>query len=130
VDINTDQALKIISLLADGKNPHTGEIIKSDSVFQNPDTVRALFKAQRALEGLAKSEKRKKNLPENAGKSWSSEEDRQLANAFNEGSELKELAKAHKRTEGAISSRLVKLGVMTEENHSNLSKSVNITKTK
>ncbi len=44
------QAVRIISALANGMNPITGEIYSSDSPYQSPDIVRALFVAVRALE--------------------------------------------------------------------------------
>ena len=43
-------ALNIIQQLANGIDPHTGEVFRADSPYQHPDTVRALFIAARALE--------------------------------------------------------------------------------
>ena len=44
-------ALKILQQLADGIDPHTGQIFGADSPYQHPDTVRALFLALRELGG-------------------------------------------------------------------------------
>ncbi len=59
---------------------------------------------------MVERSKRQESLPENAGKAWSTEEDHLLIEKFDKGVPVKELARHHKRTEGAIKSRLVKLG--------------------
>lgn len=112
--MNTNRALEIVSLLADGIDPHTGEVF-SDGAYQHPDTVRALYKAKEALIRLVNYEKRQRDLPDNAGMSWSVEEENQLVAAFDAGTEIKDLAETHKRTEGAIKSRLVRLGKIERE---------------
>ena len=43
---------------------------------------------------------------------WSAEEDRQLKREHEEGKSAGEMAKIHKRTYGAIRSRLKKLGLL------------------
>jgi hypothetical protein len=105
-----NKALEIIKVLSEGVDPYTGEVFPPDSPYQHPDIVRALFKAVSALEYLREKNKRQKTLPEHAGKPWSAEEDNLLINRFDKGISIKELSKVHKRTEGAIKSRLVKLG--------------------
>ena len=107
--MNTNKALEIVSILSGGIDPNTGEVF-SDGVLHHPDTVRALYKAKEALIRLINYEKRQRDLPENAGTSWSVEEENQLIDAFDAGTELRDLAKIHKRTEGAITSRLGRLG--------------------
>jgi len=107
--MNTNRAIEIISLLSDGIDPYTGEVF-SYGAYQHPDTVRALCKAKEVLIQLRNCEKRQKDLPENAGVSWSFEEENQLVSAFDAGMDMKDLAVTHKRTEGAIRSRLIRLG--------------------
>jgi hypothetical protein len=51
--------------------------------------------------------------PAQAGKPWSRAEDSELADAFDAGRSIRELAEDHARTEGAIRSRLVRLGKLT-----------------
>jgi DNA helicase-2/ATP-dependent DNA helicase PcrA len=46
------------------------------------------------------------------GKPWSAKEERQLRAGFNEGETVERLARAHQRKPGAITSRLVKLGLI------------------
>jgi len=51
--VDDRQALAIVTALANGANPVTGEIFPADSPYQAPDVIRALFAAQRALESRA-----------------------------------------------------------------------------
>ena len=108
--MSPNEAKSIIEALADGVDPKTGEVLSAQSVFNNPQVIRALFMATNALDSLAKSEKREKTLPDNAGKAWSETEDSELLNAFDNGSTIKDIAAKHGRTEGAISARLIRLG--------------------
>ena len=106
-------ALKIIQQLANGIDPHSGELFPADSTYQHPDTVRALFFALRELEGAPASKPRadaKENAPQNAGKQWSGDEDQALASAFDAGKQIPELAALHQRSRFAIEARLAKLG--------------------
>ena len=99
-------ALKILQQLADGIDPHTGQIFGADSPYQHPDTVRALFLALRELGGAeaavapvqlpAKSRAAAStNPPANSGKPWSDEEDRALAAGFDSGKKIPEIGRAH-----------------------------------
>ncbi len=111
--MQTSEALKIIQALADGVNPITGEVFLDDSPHQHPQIIRALFAAAKSLEKLEKNEerqKRERDLPENAGKAWDAEEDKLLCAGFDAGMTIIQLAQKHKRTNGSIQSRLVRLG--------------------
>jgi hypothetical protein len=108
--METNRAIEILKLLSDGIDPFTGEIFPESSPYQHPDTVRALFKAIDALRRIQSREVRQGNLPENAGKPWTEEEDNQLANSYDGSKTFKEISEEHKRTEGAIKSRLLKIG--------------------
>jgi hypothetical protein len=104
------EAKNIIDCLADGIDPETGEIMSAESVFNNPQVIRALFIAGQALDRMAKREERKTSPPGNAGMPWSIEEEQELIIGFDDGTSVKELASKHGRTEGAIISRLFRLG--------------------
>lgn len=104
------RALEIITALADGHNPYTGEVFEPDSVFQNPDTVRALYTAINFLSSRMKSGNKKRSLPENAGKIWEEEEMTQLISEFEGGMNIRDMATAHNRTTWGIRQKLVKLG--------------------
>jgi hypothetical protein len=106
----TSEALKILQALADGADPDTGETFPPDSVYQQPQVVRALMTAVRALERQQEREKRSGRLPANAGKPWDDEEQQRLCRDFDAGIAIRELAARHKRTEVSTRSRLEKLG--------------------
>ena len=108
--MDVGSAIKIVSALANGVDPHTGEVMQIEGPFQNPDTVRALFLAIKGLEFLESKEKRNNRLPSSAGKAWTTSEDEDLAKEFDTGRTIKELSEKHGRTQGAIQSRLSKLG--------------------
>jgi hypothetical protein len=105
-------ALKLIDTLANGVNPATGEMLGADSPCQQPDVVRALCLAVRALDERRQRGERQRTLPANVGKQWSQEEDQALVSEFNAGRKLAELALLHQRTQAGIQARLEKLGLM------------------
>ncbi len=104
------QAIEIIKALADGVDPITGEVFENDSPYQHPQIIRALFVALKVLESNIQVQSRKEILPSNAGGQWTEEEDNQLLLGFKEGISINELSQKHKRTKGAIQSRLTKHG--------------------
>jgi len=108
--METRDALLVIQSLADGVNPHTGELFSEDSPYQHPQVVRALFIAVGALQRFEDRQRREQHLPEHAGKPWDDAEDKQLSGSFDAGVTVTQLAQQHKRTEGAIQLRLEKLG--------------------
>jgi hypothetical protein len=105
-----DEAIEIIKSVAEGTNPFTGEIFGENSVYQHPQMVRALYRALNSLEARKRWEKRQRDLPENAGKPWDKEEIDRLLSAFEAHVSMREIARTHKRTVGAIEARLVELG--------------------
>jgi hypothetical protein len=109
------EALQIVLALADGTDPETGEIFAETSPLNSPHVVRALYLAARALESMPEQKLKRAPAPglENAGTPWSREEDDRLARKFDEGAKVSSLASIHRRTPGAITSRLVKLGRIT-----------------
>jgi hypothetical protein len=105
-------ALKLIDSLASGVNPLTGELLDADNPCQQPDVVRALCLAARALDERRQRAERQRALPANVGKSWSPAEDQTLMVEFNAGRKLGELALLHQRTQAGIQARLEKLGLV------------------
>ena len=105
MDIN--KAKEIISVLAEGVDPTTGEVLESDNVCNKSEVVRALYTVLEVL-----NKKTQNNLPENAGKPWTPEEENQLKELYNKGLTKKEISKELCRTPGSISSRLVRLGLV------------------
>ena len=108
--MESTEALRIIRALADGVNPFTGKSLDADSLYQNPQTVQALYGAIEALEWRQNRQERIARLPNNAGKPWSREEDQQLVDEFQNHMSFQRMAETHSRTVGAIKSRLMKKG--------------------
>lgn len=103
------RAKELLSTLADGMDPFTGELLPQNHVCNQPEMIRALHEILNALP----SEKRK-DLPRNAGKPWTDIEEEKLLDEFDSGMTISAIAKEHGRSKGAIESRLVNLGKITD----------------
>jgi hypothetical protein len=104
------KAAEILKSLATGVDPGDGASMPADSPLRSPDVVRALFLAAETLEARVRLVRRSTNLPRNAGKPWSAEEDARLLAGFDGGTAVEALATAHERTRAGIEARLVKHG--------------------
>lgn len=104
-------AKQILQSLADGVNPATGEVLSREDSCNEPDVIRALHWV---LQELEKSEKPEKPNPkpgqENAGMPWTEEDEQLLCTMFDRGDSKREITQFFKRSAGAISARLIKLG--------------------
>jgi len=107
---------EVIQLLVDGVNPFSGEVFEYTHICKNIDIVHALEASVKALDKEIRREKRRNDLPPNAGKSWTEEEDDELLIKFNDGIEIKEIAEFFKRSVGSIRSRLLNMGILTPSN--------------
>jgi len=74
------------------KTPHSCETALREKAY-NVQTVRQTYKK--------------------AYEKWTPDEDKELATNYNQGLTISQLAEKHQRKEGAIRSRLTKLGLMT-----------------
>jgi hypothetical protein len=106
------KALGIVSALANGVNPQTGEVFDIDSPYQSADVIRALYVAVRAIESTSRTKLRpgRTRMPSNAGKPWTEQEDLELLEKFDEGLSIAQLARAHDRTPAGIQARLERHG--------------------
>ena len=104
------EALRIVRALAGGVDPQTGTALGAGSAYADPQITQALSVAVTALERLAQRQTRESQLPKGAGKPWTAPEDDALAQAFDAGLSIAQLANEHQRSEGAIRSRLARLG--------------------
>jgi hypothetical protein len=113
-----EQTLRILSALANGTDPATGERFGADSPYQHPDTLRALFAAIKAVEDSSTKPAAERAAADRsgappqtgAGSRWTEEEEERLAASFDAGRTIDELARAHQRSRAGIEARLLKLG--------------------
>ena len=108
------RAKEILRSLADGRDPATGQPFPPNSPYQQADTARALFMALEAMEQGGRTRAAHPADPNKpkAGGQWSPEEEQQLRDAFTARKPIPAIAAAHGRTAGAITGRLMKLGLI------------------
>lgn len=105
MDIN--KAKELVSTLAEGVDPLTGEVLPQEHVCNQVEIVRAFY----TLLGAAQPAK-ERAVPENAGKPWSEEADEELKTLYMSGEKISSLSKHFQRTRGSIESRLAKHGLI------------------
>ena len=110
--MDIERAKELISALADGVNPLTGEVLSRSDSCNQVEIVRALNTVLRYLDNQPK--KSTKPSPDNAGKPWTAEDEKALSRMFDQGCTEKEICSYFKRSPGAIAARLVKLGKISE----------------
>ncbi len=103
------RAKEIISVLAEGIDPTTGEVLEAGNVCNKVEVVRAFYAVLRELD-----QKSQKGTLENAGKPWMPEEEERLIELYNNGLSKKAISKELGRTSGSISARLEKLGLTND----------------
>lgn len=113
-----DRALEILKALADGVDPTSGEQLPAGSLYQHPDTVRALYCAIQSMQSARPPKQptapRTDSTQLNAGRPWTEEEEARLARAFDAGTPIEALAQEHQRSRWAIEARLARLGKIPE----------------
>lgn len=111
--MDIERAKELLSALADGVDPLTGEVLDRDNVCNQPEIIRALHTAVQELDRLLKKTK-KNNRPKNAGKPWTAEDEAVLCKMFDSGASRWELCRQFQRTPGALASRLEQLGKLRD----------------
>ena len=102
------RAKEIISALAEGVDPSTGEVLPDNSVCNKGEIVRAFYAVLNHLD----EKKPKKNLPTNAGKPWTKEDEDLLVSLYRSGTPKRDICKTLQRTESGVAARLVHLGII------------------
>lgn len=100
------RAKELLTALADGIDPLTGEVLPQESVCNRAEIVRALHCVLNALPD--------KPHPENMGKPWTEEDDAALCRMYDAGVTREALCAHFKRSRGGIVSRLAHLGKIEE----------------
>lgn len=116
MDIN--RAKEIISALAEGVDPTTGEILSDNSIYNKGEVVRALYAVLNYLD-TKKSRKEAgkeitKKQPANAGKPWRKEDDSKLIDLYRNGASKKDICNTLHRSETGVAARLVRLGMVED----------------
>ena len=113
-----DGPAAIVQALAEGRDPRTGTKLVGEGPWSSPDVIRALFLAGVALQREAPTARPRPETarPAAAGTPWTPEEDARLKREFESTTDLAGLAERHARTRGAISARLVRLGLLPPTN--------------
>ena len=106
MDIN--RAKEILAALVEGIDPTTGEVLPDNSVCNKGEVVRALYTVLNCLD----AKKPKKNMPANAGKPWTKEDEDLLIRLYQSGASKKDICKTLQRTAAGIAARLVHLGMI------------------
>ena len=113
--MNINQAKNIIAALADGINPVTGKVLPDNDSCNQPQVIRALHSV---LAVLGENEKAAQSIivdkPDNAGKSWTKEDEETLCEMFDSSCAPDTISQYFKRTDRAIAARLVKLGKIAD----------------
>ena len=112
------KTVAILSALANGVNPSTGEVFGPDSPYQQADIVRALFAALERFKQVDKPQPKSATTPgagapSNVGKPWTEQDDRRLLAEFDRGRNATELARDLGRTLAGIEARLERHGRMS-----------------
>lgn len=94
--------------MAEGVAPTTGEVLPDNCVCNKGEVVRALYTVLSSLG----EKKPKKNMPQNAGKPWTKEDEDLLLDLYRSGTAKKAICKTLQRTETGVAARLVHLGII------------------
>lgn len=106
--MDISRAKEIVSALAEGVDPTTGEVLPDNSVCNKVEVVRAFYAILNHLD----EKKPKKNLPVNTGKPWTKEDECLLIDLYRAGSSKKEICNTLQRTVSGVAARLVHLGII------------------
>ena len=106
--MDISRAKEILSALAEGVDPTTGEILPDNSVCNKGEIVRAFYAILNCLD----EKKPKKNLPANAGKPWTKEDEDLLVSLYRSSTPKRDICKTLQRTTTGIAARLVRLGII------------------
>jgi hypothetical protein len=115
------ESRNIVKTLAQGVHPITGEVFPSESPYNDPQVIRALFSILEFAKKPRKSveERRRENhelgRPMNAGLPWSEHDRTHVAEEFRGGKTVEELADALERSRGAIHAELIRQGLVEPE---------------
>lgn len=116
------EVVDVLSALASGVHPVTGEVFEEASPYNHPQIIRALFGSLELLQGRSSGPKktleeinREEGRPLRSNMRWSEEEDQQLIQLIEQGVLTGEIARQFQRTKGAVHSRLQYQGLLERQ---------------
>lgn len=122
------EVVEVLSALASGAHPITGQVFEEDSPYNHPRVIRALFGSIELIESRSGRTRktleeinREQGRPLRSNMRWSEEEDQRLFDLLEEGVVTGEIASRFERTRGAIHSRLQGKGLLEREEMLSLS---------
>ena len=121
--MNKAEVVDVLSALASGVHPATGEVFVEDSPYNHPVVIRGLFGALETLQAPARREPKKsqeeinreEGRPLRFNMRWSEEEDKELLALIEQGTMTREIAEQFQRTHGSIHSRLQGQGLLERQ---------------
>jgi hypothetical protein len=119
------QSVEILQALASGIDPATGEVIATESPYNKPEAIRALFVCIEHIKHPPRAGKKSpeqkqvensgKGLAKNAGTPWTEELKQALAQSFQSGQSPVALASSFGRSKASIVYELKKQGLINEQ---------------
>ena len=106
---------RLLTALAEGIDPITGERFEDDSPYMHAK-IRAALKFALTMRDPRKPRGEAKEGLANVGKPWLEEDRARVAEAFRQGTSIKEIAREMQRTDGSILAELIKQGVVSHDN--------------
>ena len=117
--MTAERAIEVLEMLMEGIDPNTGEALPQAFLFEQADVILALCRAVESLKREISSDQTRdktrqraaKSVKANAGRSWTKEEDQQLAALATSGASLERMCTLLQRCPRGIKNRLSKLGI-------------------
>lgn len=111
--MTTQSPAEVLSALAKGVDPASGEVLDATGLWQQPVIADALRAGATALAERAPPARAASAA--NVGQPWTPQEEHDLLGEFAAGTPLPEIASRHQRSLTAIEARLERLGKITAE---------------
>ena len=99
-----------------GLHPKTQEVLTDPGVLADPDVLRSLSLALKALENRHTPARERSTRHVRQGEPWNKEEDRTLSQDFASGATLSQIVRQLGRSPEGIYARLVRLGLASSRN--------------
>jgi len=121
--VNKAEVVDVLSALASGVDPVSGEVFEEGSSYNHPKVIRALFGSLDLIQTPAgkrprrsqEEVNREEGRPLRFNMRWSEQEDEELIGLIEKGTLTGDIAEQFQRTKGSIHSRLQRQGLLERE---------------